>query len=134
MLMTNEPVGFSINLVGDFSGNTWVGDFKTKPRLSYRDQLRKDQIRRELLGGERTEQASEDAMSFANLFSSLAVRLTETPTWWKEMNGGIDLLDENVVLEVWKKTMEIAKKANDEMASKADSAKKALQAINPEKK
>jgi hypothetical protein len=31
---------------------TWTGEFRAKKRLSHRDQLLKDQVRRELLGGQ----------------------------------------------------------------------------------
>jgi hypothetical protein len=84
------PVGetFSLNVVGDATKTTWAGEFTVKTKLSWRDQLNMDKMRRELLGPD-PQGASQDAVAQAVILSELAARLTDAPKWWTESKGGI---------------------------------------------
>lgn len=124
-MSSNEPVSFTIDIIGDFTGEKWVGQFEVKPRLSYRDQLKEDQIRRELLGKD-SEHAGEDARNYSRLFSGLSVRLVKTPKWWVEYNNGLDLTDQNLIVEIYTKTMDIVKAAAEETVERAENAKAEL--------
>lgn len=121
--MNNEPFSFEINEIGILTKEQWVGKFKAKVRLSFRDQLRKDQIKCELLGNSSKDLISSDALNQAIVFSDLAVRLVETPSWWKEKGNGLDLEDANVVNKVYEKALEVEKKQNEEAVKEAEKAK-----------
>lgn len=130
----NDAVSFSVDIIGDFTGDKWVGQFKAKPRLSYRDQLKEDQIRRELLGKD-PDQASAEAKNYSRLFAGLTVRLVDAPKWWAEYNDGLDLLDDNLIVDIYEKTMAIAKAAATATISKGEEAKTDLaKEEKPEKK
>lgn len=113
MASSNDTVQFSISVNGESTGEKWVGSFKMKTRLSHKDQLRLDQIRRDLLGPN-PDGASPRAQNQAEVFSFIAVHLLDAPIWWKNNDNGLDLQDDNVVAEVYaqitKAKMEAAEK------------------------
>lgn len=109
---------FVINVVGDATGETQTGKFIAKKRLSFNDQMARDNFRRKMLGeapGEPTPRAS----SMATIFSELIVRLTEAPSWWVDADEGRNLEDENVIVEVYDRCMKIETDAKEEVAKKA---------------
>ena len=120
--MANIPVEFTINVTGETTGETFKGVFKAKPRLSHRDTLLQDQMRRDLLGP-KPEAAGQAAVANSLVFSKVWIHLLETPSWWKEAGNGVDLLDESPVVAVYdqltkieKEAMEAAKKDGEEAA------------------
>jgi hypothetical protein len=118
---------FSIDVTGDVTGKPWKGVFKTKLRLSHRDQLKQDEIRRDLLGA-KPEAATPRAHNQAEIFSTVLIHLVEVPEWWTINGNGLDLEDDNVIAEVYgnivEKKSEAAKKLKgDAEAAKADLAK-----------
>lgn len=116
---------FSINEIGDRSGQQMIGDFAAKKELSTRDTLRKDQIRRQLLGNE-PGQPSEEAETLAIMVSEVTVRLTNCPSWFKETNYGLDLSDTNVLFAVFNGCLQVQKAADEERKKAAEKAKDQL--------
>lgn len=131
MATTANDAPFSLSCVGDFTGEKWVGNFRAKTKLSHRDHLAQDRIRRELQGP--GDGASKQALSRAEMFSQLAVRLTIAPTWWKEADNGLDLHDENVAVEVYNEALKIERTAWEELQKSADDAKAALAKVEEPK-
>ena len=95
-----NAVTFNISVVGETTGEKWTGQFTTKVRLSHRDHLRLDSIRRELLGVN-PESASPRARQSADIFASASVHITKAPSFWTSSGNGMDLADDNVLAEVW---------------------------------
>lgn len=118
---------FTIHETGDYTDQTWSGEFRAKKRLSHRDQLRKDQIRRELLGGQ-PGTATDRALSTAMILSELAVRLTKSPAWWTEAGNGIDLEDDNVIGRVYDEALKVERDAAEEKKKKAEKIQEAMRA------
>jgi len=112
---------FTLHVVGDSTEKTYTGEFRAKKRLSHRDHLRKDQVRRELLGGQ-TGTATERASTTAMILSELAVRLTKVEDWWVTSQGGLDLEDDNVIGVLYDKAIAIE---NDAAEAKKKAAEKA---------
>ncbi len=126
-------VTFTIDVVGTTTGDRKVGKFTAKKRLSFRDQLTRDNLRRQLLGPA-VGQPLPRALSAANVFSELGVRIVEAPSWWTDNDGGMDLEDDEVVAAVYEKAMEAeeealkalkkdAEKATDDIKAAAESDK-----------
>lgn len=100
------------NLKGTTTGESYTGKFKVRTRLSFRDQLRRDEIRRSLLGP--NPAGTSDGASFvASIVSEMAVRTIESPSWWKNSDGGLDMADLNILAEVFA----LASKAEQELVS-----------------
>ncbi len=118
---------FTVKVKGDYSNEEWAGAFKMKTRLSYRETLKQDQIRRELLGPDPTNNASEDAKGIAQVFSFLGVYLISAPRWWTESNNGLDMADNNVAPEVYQKAIEKLAESIKEREAEAEAARKAVE-------
>lgn len=131
--MSNENTAmFKVDVAGEVTGSKWYGQFKVKIHLSHREQLQRDKIRRELLGAD-PEGADVKSRNQAEIFSSLAVRVVESPPWWAASGNGLDLLDDNVVIEVYEKTMKAELDVLTAMKEKAAQAKKDLEKVEPPK-
>lgn len=124
---------FEISIIGDKSGQKWVGKFSAYRRLSHRQELAKDKYQRELIGGD-PKFASERTISQAEVIADLKVCIHQAPQWWKEVGEGLDLVDDNVLSSVWSETVRIRLEALQEVQKKAESAEKALKEIQAEKK
>jgi hypothetical protein len=121
--VANLPVEFSVNVVGEVTGETFKGVFKAVPRLSHRDNLRRDQLRRDLLGG-KADEASPDALNVSLVFSKIWVHIVDAPGWWKESGNGVNLLDEAPIAAVYDNVARIEREAIEALQKKtADVAK-----------
>lgn len=92
-----NSVEFSVSIPTD--GETLRGKFKVKVRLSFRERLRMDELRRSLLGDKSTE-ASAEANGVASALAKIQIHLLEGPSWWKDNGNGLEFEDPNVVLMV----------------------------------
>jgi hypothetical protein len=120
-----ETTEFRVSVNGDKSGETYMGSFKCLRRLSHRQELARDRKYRELLG-ENPDSASQNAKDKAEVFADLYVCLAEVPAWWKEAGFGIDLVDDNVISEVWSETIKIRLAAIKEVQDKGKAAEARL--------
>ena len=112
---------FAVTATGEVTGKTLSGKFTVKKRLSFKDQLARDQRRRELLGPAKGE-PSDRALNAADVFSELNVRIVDAPTWWTGAEDGLGLEDDGVVGAVYRETMKIAVEANATLKALADQA------------
>lgn len=118
---------FTVSVEGDVSGEKWYGSFTVKTRLTHRDHLRKDQLRRELLGGLETGPTpSVRAQTAAFVLAELAVRILKAPSWWTESDGGLDLADDNVLQRVYDEALKAEREVVDELRKAAEQAKAEL--------
>ena len=123
-----RDAGFSISVIGDLSCETYRGDFRAVKFLTHRQQLLLDQRRRDILGNN-SESASPRAQNQAHILASVFVRITEAPTWWKESNSGLDLIDDNVLIEVFENAMRIENETVSEIRAKAERAQESIKSM-----
>ncbi len=123
---------FTFHAVGETSDQTWTGEFRAKRWLSHRDQLTKDQVRRELLGGQ-TGMPTERALSTSMMLAELRVRLTAYPEWWITTDRGLDLADDNVVYGIYEKAITIENEAIEAKKKKAEKIQEQLVAAAKKK-
>lgn len=116
---------FTVSVVGEVSGETFRGEFRAVRFLTHRQQLILDQKRRELLGGS-PDQAGVRAKNQAEIFAQLSVRIVQAPRWWLESGNGMDLIDDNVMVEVFNGALKVEEEALEEMKKKAEAAKQHL--------
>lgn len=121
----SEPL--SINVIGDVSDETYKGDFRVKLRLSHKDQLVKDQRRRELLGPQ-AGPSTERALSTAMILSELYVRVISAPKWFEESDCGLNLLDDNVISAIYDGIEKILADKEEAKKKKAEEAKVKMKA------
>jgi len=131
--MANEKyeAEFSVdNLKGTTTGTPFNGKFKVRTRLSFRDQLRRDEIRRSLLGPTGTE-ASQGAAFVASLVSEMSVRVIDSPIWWKASDGGMELADLNILSEVFALAAKAEQDLINSLVTEGDKAQADLKANQP---
>ena len=112
---------FTVSVVGE----TFRGEFRAFRFLSHRQQLMLDQKRREILGAN-PDFASQRAKNQAEIFAQLFVRLSDAPKWWSESGYGMDLVDDNIMVEVFNGVMKIEEEAVSDMKKKAEAARESL--------
>jgi len=101
------------------------GKFRVKVKLSYKDILNMDSIRRQLLGPQGGE-ADGMAALIASSLAKIQVHTLESPSWWKSANNGLEFDDINVVLAV---ITEINKVEKDHVAALAKAAEDAVEKL-----
>jgi hypothetical protein len=130
--MLKPSVDFSVSVKGEISGRDYTGLFTARTALSFKARLREDEIYRITLGANPGD-ASPFAQSVAQAFSYLAVRITESPTFWKESQGGLELVgDDNVLVEVNKACVTAIDEAYKAFREEGQSAKVELQKNEPQ--
>lgn len=114
-------VSFDVKCKGDETEKDYEGLFKVKTKLSIKERLKEDEIRRSLLGVD-SQNAGNEAVLIASAVAYLAVRLVETPDWWKASEGGLKLEDSNVLAVVNNNAMAEIAKEYQKLAKKAEEA------------
>ena len=130
MPFVEEGETITVNITGKVTGTLWYGKFKVKQSLSMRDQLTRDKITRELAGTLGTPGAGIEDLAF--VLADLSVRIIESPSWWKELNNGLDSKDWNMVKKVWDMASEVETKLMEEIKKRAEEAKGTLEEAKKE--
>jgi hypothetical protein len=104
------------------------GKFKINVKLSYREMLNMDAMRRQLLGPLSGE-ADGMAALIATAVSKIRTHAIDTPSWWKEAGNGIEFDDMNVVLTVLEEVQKVEKSHLEELQKAAEKATEALKAV-----
>ena len=129
MAKENEE-SFTVNINGSKTGTNYAGKFRARVWLSFGEELARDNLRRSLLGPA-TGTPAPGVVNVADVLSDLGIRIIEGPSWWQESNGGANILDSEVISELWDKCMDIPTKAMEALKEKAAAAKTNLASIDP---
>jgi len=127
-MVNDKERNFDLDLEGEVSKERRLGKFRAKTRLTMRDYVTRDRLRRDLLGSA-GGQSNEDALAVAYMVSELQVRLVESPKWWQDSDNGLDLEDFNVLKKVYEQARAIEKQAKEEESQAASEAKKELRTV-----
>jgi hypothetical protein len=131
-----NPWGMKMTEVFEYSGKGKEtgtprdGLFTVKLLISNSDKLREDQLRRQHLGSNPAA-ADTEAADIAYAYAFCAVRLTDAPQWWKDANGGLDLLDTNILIEVNNLAYEKVKEAKEARQKAGVQAQDAIRKDQP---
>jgi hypothetical protein len=120
----------SINATGELTGESFIGKFTFRTRLSHKDRLQIDTIRRQLLGAQpEGAQPSPRAESSAQIFANLQVRVVDAPSWWVNSNGGMDLSDDDVVSSVFDSAIKVEQDEIDLIKKAGEEALESLKKV-----
>jgi hypothetical protein len=125
-----NTLSFVVDVPGQLTKRRYEGVFELKTRLSTREKLREDELRRSILGGS-PQHADPDMADTARALAYLTVRVIKGPAWWAELNGLLDCEDDNVLVAVNNAAVEAFQEATEKMNKKAEDAKRALRAEAP---
>jgi hypothetical protein len=120
-----NTVEFSVDVVGELTKNSYVGGFTAKTKLSVRETLRQDEIRRSILGAD-AQNASLEAQTVANAVAYLHTHITKAPDWWRELDGGLNVEDLNLLAAVNNSCHDAVDAEYKALEKEADESKTAL--------
>jgi len=122
----------SFNIVGERTGRTYSGSFTFKAMASQRDEFDADLRRRQILGPspDGTPPAANLQMK-AFILGQIYSRSIVAPDFWVQSSDGLDILDQNVVYEIYEAIVKIDEEFSNEI--KEDS-KKALEKLQKKDK
>jgi hypothetical protein len=87
--------------VESHSGEQFKGEFTIACKLSIRERHLMELEKTRILGGNSTP--TNALMGIATMMATLHAHITKSPTWWTESSHGMDLEDENIVVELYEK-------------------------------
>ena len=121
-------ITFVVDEKGEISDQQFQGKFSAKLRLTHKEQLMVDREYRKLIG-DKPEHATLRSKNQADVISQLYIRVVDSPSWWRESDNGLDLLDDNVVAAIYTKITETVAKEDAEKIEKAKEAAEQLKKI-----
>lgn len=130
---TNQQ-SFTVSVVGESTGTTYFGDFVLIRHLSSRQHFLQDQLYKQYLG-ENPQFSSPFARDRAEILSEINAYCAKFPEFWSKDGNGVDIVDNNVIVEVYKEMQKIYKTISEQRAAKVSAAAQKLRetAANAEK-
>jgi len=102
-LPKNEAV-FHFDHVGETTGNKYDGTFTVRTALNMGQkhllELEKSKLLADFLN------PTNELAGIALILSNLRVKVIDAPEWWKQSAGGLNIMDEDVLVELYKKVVE----------------------------
>jgi hypothetical protein len=114
-LPKNEKT-FSIDIVGDTSGQQFAGQFSAKCVLNLAEKRSKELEKTRLLAD--SANPSNGLSALAEVLAQIRAKLTQWPDWWANLGHGADMLDENVVIHLYDKLSELETEWRNEIKKK----------------
>lgn len=111
--------------IGSDTGQAYEGSFTIKTLLSRRDLFIADE-RRRLILGTLGDSAPSSINGEAFMMGQLAVRIVDSPKWFKDADLGLDLKDENIVPLLFKLCVEKEQERKDDIKKKSEESLKKL--------
>jgi len=119
-MVIGEPVTFSFNVLGEITQQTWAGDFTVRPILSFAGIALVDADRRRFMGNPENESTVPDEIrSVAAMISQIKHRILKCPSWVTESSYLADMIDGNVLVDLFKKVIEIEEQYREKLSKKA---------------
>jgi hypothetical protein len=112
MLTIKNEYTFPVKIVGERSKKTYEGNFTVKCVLNYQEQINVGLLIDEYNRGSRTVPEATFRMNRALAELDIRILVDErtgnqkAPSWWRDSNGGRELIDKNVVLELFLKALD----------------------------
>lgn len=133
MAPQGDTFSFTIDEVGEASGKSFKWAFSAKKRLTVRERISQDQIRRNIIG-ERPQDAQPLTVLRAEMVAHLSVSITDSPKAWKDSNGGLDLCDDNILLKIYDEVINGQEAALKEKVEEVKEEKSQLRKVARSKK
>lgn len=99
-LPKNEAV-FEIDIQGDTTLKQYQGQFTCRCILTMGQKHTMELEKSRLLGS--YNNPTLELQGIARILAELRAKLTDAPEWWKQSQGGTNLSDENLLVELYTK-------------------------------
>jgi hypothetical protein len=101
-LPKNEKT-FTFEQVGEVTGKKYDGEFTVKCVLTMFDKREVELKKTQLVSD--SQNPTSLLSSISHIIATLQVRVLKAPTWWEQSADGLDILDENIVIELYDKVV-----------------------------
>jgi len=118
--LPKKEKSFTISQAGLTTGHKYEGTFEVICCLSMGQRHSEAAEKTRLMGDYANPDA--DLYSLATTLATLRVRIQDSPEWWKQSNGGTDILDEEIINLLWEKTVGAEADWRKELKDKAEKA------------
>lgn len=132
MLPKNEH-SFNVDVKGETTGERFQGSFTVKQILTVREQAQVGLLADTYNGGSRTIPRNVALMNLA--IAELEVRIMQdkkgaqlAPSWWRDSDDGRDLLDVNVLYDIYNQALLAEKAYKTRVSGEAQEAEDAAKA------
>lgn len=129
MIILNQDATakFDINILGETTGQTYIGTFEVNCVLSPLEEIELDKTYRSLLGEVAINLANQRAKDLAFALSMLKVRLTDYPPFWDgRFIGGENVKDYNVLFEIADLAVKAANMYNEKQQKEVEEIRQKL--------
>ena len=127
-LPKNEKT-FLLSVEGDVTGHKYEGQFSTKCVLSMADkrvlEIEQSRLSMDLLN------PTDNLIAISRVVANLRVRIIEAPDWFDQIIGSLDILDDNIIFELYGKCLDASNEWSEELKKKAEPEKEKTQGNLP---
>jgi uncharacterized secreted protein with C-terminal beta-propeller domain len=121
---TNQQ-SFQISTVGVATAEIYQGEFVLTRFLSNRQHFLQDQLYRQYLGGD-PQFSQESVRERAEILSEINAYCVNFPEFWEKCGRGFDLVDNNVLIEVYAGMNKVYAEIAESRKSKVEASVKKL--------
>jgi len=125
-MVSSDPKELEFHTVGEITQKLYTGKYTVKPLLTFKERSLVDSYRRNFMGNPVDENSvNQMVQNLAVMISQIKYRVIKKEPWMENLE---DLVDENVILELFEKTMNVEKEYRDSLTKAAETAKTELTA------
>ena len=117
MDLPKNQKSFQLDHVGEVTGRRYEGTFSVKCALNMAEK-RKLEIERSTLSADLTNPTG-NLNAISVVVANLRVRVIDAPDWFKQAIASLDLLDEDVLLEIYGKCLDKSEEWLSEVKKKS---------------
>lgn len=116
MELPKNEKSFHFEHVGEVTGHKWEGQFSVKCVLSLADkrllEIEQSRLSMDLMN------PTGNLSAIARVVSNLRVRVMDGPDWFNQSIATLDILDEDVMFELYGKCLDATKEWQEELKKK----------------
>jgi hypothetical protein len=111
---------FDFEHIGDLTEKKYDGAFTVVCALNMAQKHALELEKTRLLGN--YANPTDGLAGIAIILANLRVKIIDAPEWWKQSNGGYDIMDEDCLVALYKKVQEVEAKWREDIKAKGKSA------------
>jgi hypothetical protein len=131
-LLPKREKTFKIDVIGEDSGIHYEGDFTVKTILTMSGRHTLELEKTRLMAD--YANPSRGLIGLSVSLATIRAKIVKAPSWWEEQKQGAEIIDENVILEIYDKTVKAEQDWRDLIAKRAEQAKQEQEQEDREKK
>lgn len=117
MNLPKNEKSFMFSVEGEVTGHKYEGQFSVKCVLSMADkrilEIEQSRLAMDLLN------PTDNLVAIARVVANLRVRVQDAPDWFDQIIANLDILDDNVIFELYSKCLECSSEWVKELKQKS---------------